>query len=150
MGWCGVDGCIPNCYVDSDVAVAAGVWTHVAGTWDGATARIYVDGVPAGQAACILTPGSVNDTPLLIGTEWIGAPADRSFIGDIFEAIVWEEPLTSEQLLQLYLGMVPSGASGHWLFDEIGPDVVNDLSGYGRDGVPDPGVEWVSECPPTP
>ena len=40
-------GSSPSLYLDSGHPAAAGIWEHVAGTWDGTTARIYVNGVEA-------------------------------------------------------------------------------------------------------
>ncbi|MFH1725560.1 MAG: PKD domain-containing protein [Elusimicrobiota bacterium] len=70
-----------------------GEWTHVAGTYDGARAKLYVNGVLQVDVPCTLTP-VVTDDPLTIGY----AGFHTFFKGLIDEAVVYDEPLTPEQI----------------------------------------------------
>ncbi len=71
---------------DGNAGVPAGVWTHVAVTFDGTTRKYYINGNLDYSAT---TPGplSLDATPL-----WIGAdPACCQFSGSIAELRIWSE-----------------------------------------------------------
>jgi hypothetical protein len=75
-------------------ALAANVWTHVAGTYDGTTVRLYVNGVqvssrPAGG------PISTSTGPLRIGGNSLWG---EFFEGRIDEVRVYNRVLTSSEI----------------------------------------------------
>ena len=80
-------------YSDSDIEI--GVWTHLAGTYDGSSLKIYVNGV--NEATKYPGDQLVNDNslPLEFGTS--GA---SHFDGVIDEIALYERALTSEEIEQ--------------------------------------------------
>ena len=69
----------PGNYLDSGVTPALGQWQHVAATYDGATARFYVDGTLAASMPFTGSIGSANSWR--IGA--YGVPATGFFDGNV-------------------------------------------------------------------
>ncbi|KKU25531.1 MAG: hypothetical protein UX39_C0026G0003 [Candidatus Magasanikbacteria bacterium GW2011_GWA2_46_17] len=87
-------GCIsPN-------AISANEWHFVAGTNDGATQKIYVDGVLKNSCN---NGGSPNNTsaPLTIG-RWTKSDDKNPFKGRIDEVMLWNKALTDNQIQSIY------------------------------------------------
>ena len=89
-------------YVVSPAALPAevwdGAWHHVAGTFDGLSVRLYLDGAQVGN-------GSPNPRPIHYGLEsrapYIGTYSggcQLGFTGDIDDVRVWNSALTGEEL----------------------------------------------------
>jgi hypothetical protein len=85
-------------YVTATAPVNLGDWHHIAGTWDGTTKRLYIDGTLVGSLATTLLDST---EPLAIGADqdmgttaypWIGALDDLQFyaraLGDAEIAVV--------------------------------------------------------------
>ncbi|MBN2163812.1 MAG: hypothetical protein JXR25_12430 [Pontiellaceae bacterium] len=83
--------------VHSDNAVGLNEWHHVAGTYDGTTMRLYVDGVLSGEE---MYDGGIalNDCPVMIGAN-AEAP-DRHFHGAIAGVSVYNYARTADQILK--------------------------------------------------
>jgi|GEM_PF-2807820 len=71
-------------------------WQHVAGVYNGATLKIYKDGVEVGTANQTAAITSSASTPLQIGN-W-GQSDSRGFVGLIDEARIWNVARTVPQL----------------------------------------------------
>ena len=94
----------------ADDAVPAGRWTHLAGSFDGHTAAVYVDGEPAGQATLqrgltgVVRPPPQTGPDARVGTGYRGyadpTPA-RSFSGAIDEVRLYCRPLTPDDFRRL-------------------------------------------------
>ncbi len=81
-------------YLDSGVSPAVGQWQHVAATFDGATARFYVNGVPA---ASMPFAGNVGDTNTWrVGA--YGATPTGFFDGLIDEVRIYDRALSASEL----------------------------------------------------
>ncbi|HVK25043.1 MAG TPA: LamG domain-containing protein [Actinokineospora sp.] len=84
--------------------VPTGGWHHVAGVYDGATMKIYIDGVERASRTLTgaLTPST--GTSVLVG----GCPSDanRTFVGTINEARVYDRALTATEITAKYNGGV--------------------------------------------
>ncbi len=81
-------------YLDSGVVPNAGSWQHVAATYDGSTAKIYVDGVLAASKAF---SGNVGDSNTWrIGA--YGSSPTGNFDGSIDEVRIYNRALTAAQL----------------------------------------------------
>lgn len=87
-------------YVDADASVLLGAWTHIVGTYDGSTLRLYVNGVEADSEAAAL---EVVDTasPLLIGANGFEDYGD-SFVGKLDELAVHERALSATEVADRY------------------------------------------------
>jgi hypothetical protein len=74
--------------------IQAGVWQHIAVTWDGSLCRVYYDGVEDGTG---LFSGTLINTPdpVLIGKYY------DSFIGDIDEVWLFERALSPVEVHDL-------------------------------------------------
>jgi N-acetylneuraminic acid mutarotase len=76
--------------------ISTNTWVHLAGTYDGSTFKIYVDGQLVNSQASA-TGVSNNSQPFTIGS-W---PAENKFFkGDIDEVRVWNVTRTASQILQ--------------------------------------------------
>ncbi len=80
--------------IDSDAAVPLHVWTHLAGTFDGATMRLFVNGLEqGGSRAAIL---QANTAPLTIGRASGGH--DLFFQGLIDDVQLYPRALTADEI----------------------------------------------------
>lgn len=79
---------------DGNRIISAGVWTHIAVTFDGTTRRYYVDGMLDFEA---LTPGllAVNAAPLTIGAD---ADDTYPFSGNIADVRLWRTARTQQEI----------------------------------------------------
>jgi beta-galactosidase len=74
-------------------------WHHFAGTYDGYELKIYVDGVPADTVA---HESVISYSEHPVSLAWNSQATDRFFNGQIDEAMIYNIPLTDEQIMQLY------------------------------------------------
>ena len=87
-------------------------WIHLAGVWDGAVARIYVDGAEVASAP--LTGSFAPDTtPVILGgngNDASGVPTEL-FPGRIDELMLYARALSAEEIGRLAAGVLfPGGA----------------------------------------
>ncbi|MEI6279532.1 MAG: LamG domain-containing protein [Verrucomicrobiae bacterium] len=85
--------------IDSSTKFPANEWHHVAGTFDGATLRIYVDGRLEGMRNTAATP-VLNKAPLVIGAKRQGIAGD-CFIGALDEVSFYNRPLSDSEILAM-------------------------------------------------
>jgi len=114
--------------VISSAKLAVGTWHHVTVTFDGASAKVYVDGVLSGQAACsqLVYPGA--ESFLALGVDFPGE--DEYFNGLIDEFRIYSEvvaPLPSPP-------PVASTLVAYYDFDGPGMTTLPDNSQYNNDG----------------
>ena len=100
-------------------------WYHVVGTFDGATARIYVNGVLEGTQAATIQH---YDTPVTIGSSH---GSERFFPGQIDEVTLYDRTLTDDEVLTLCGGcnIYDDGRVLSWPFDEGSGTTTNDVIG---------------------
>jgi hypothetical protein len=84
--------------VASGVDLPMNTWTHVAGSFDGSTFRIYVNGALAGTSAAGQFLGPPNNAPLTIGS----AGACVSFAGSIDETHIFSRALSDSEIAAIY------------------------------------------------
>ena len=101
--------------VSSAMTPQADTWYHVAGTWDGSTAKIYINGNLDNSA---VIPGSMSDSaePLYIGRELTAAP-ERYFGGSIDDVRVWATARPEAQIrtnIFQELQGTETGLRGYW------------------------------------
>ncbi len=81
--------------VSSNVAVTTvDRWMHVAGTFDGTTSRLYIDGVERGSGAATAPP--TNNLPLRIGADSTGAANELNGLAD--EIMIHNRALTLAEI----------------------------------------------------
>jgi hypothetical protein len=76
---------------------AVGSWTHLAATWDGTTARLYVNGTLEGSQVPTNTP---NYVPGVSGGFCVGARADLAFFwgGNASDAALYNRVLSAQEI----------------------------------------------------
>jgi len=141
-------------HVYGTTSIVDGKWHHVAGTWDGATSSLYVDG--AFVASKAITSMKTNVVDLMLGAATDGTC--RPYTGLMDEVSVWSVARTAQQIAADAHGPVPKdapnleayfdfnrGACGKTLADRS-PHGRNGLLGGSVDVTPHDPV-WVSDGP---
>ena len=114
-------------------------WYHVAGTYDGTTVRIYINGKQVGtwtQAGTITT----SNVDMKIGN-FPGPGSNRYFDGKIDEVRVWNTALSQNTIKEYMCQYINpnhpnySGLLAYYNFDLAAGSIVNDLSGNANDGL---------------
>ena len=108
--------------------IPVGPWVHLAGTYDGSTVRLFVNGVQVGSSATSIVLG---DTPFLFRVGDL-------FNGSIDEAAVYPSALPAARISAHYKAGAPysaivkgDGASGYWPLSEASGTSAQDISGNG-------------------
>jgi hypothetical protein len=113
--------------------LTTGAWTHLAGTYDGATLRLYVNGALVASTAKTGNVFDVTELRLCRHPRNIGFFLD----GTIDEVRIWNVARTSQQIHDNYLHALAGdepGLVGYYRFDEGAGQVVVDSSSAGNDG----------------
>lgn len=84
-------------------------WHFVAGTYDGTTSNIYVDGVPMNSLATSLQLVQTNS--IGIGAWSTSTPPSEFFNGSISNLQIYSTALSASQVQQLYNAQLPPSAS---------------------------------------
>ncbi len=134
---------------------STGVWHHIAGTYDGTTIRLHVDGAVVAQQAASGAIAATSD-PLFIGTKNSTATPGDYFKGSIDDARVYARGLSIAEVQSLYAAMVlptvtvvPTDASagepsnnGAYTFTRTGNTNAPLKVGYAIAGSATPGVDF--------
>ncbi len=86
-------------------------WQHVAGTYDGAVRRLYLNGEEVASAPAV---GPIKYDPKPFGFQvgtFIDDDEDTRFDGDITQVILWDGALSAEEIFFLY----ELGKEGEWI-----------------------------------
>ena len=121
--------------VTSPPTMALGKWYHVAGTYDGSTLRVYINGEEVGTTAYsgAITNGTYD---LYLGRAAYTLGGTRYFDGNIDEVRIWNEPITESEIQDYMCKKLdashPSITSliAHYTFDGVTP--LNDNSPNGN------------------
>ncbi|HOH33384.1 MAG TPA: glycoside hydrolase family 99-like domain-containing protein [Candidatus Hydrogenedentes bacterium] len=94
-------------HLKADVDLPTGRWVHLAGTFDGQTLRIYVDGEPRGAME---RPGPItpNSFPLVLGN--FAAGHDSHFTGLLDEVKLYARALTAGEVRERYQRLAANAA----------------------------------------
>ncbi len=128
----GLSVCGPSCNAakSGPGALAPGQWHHVAGTYDGATVRAYLNGVEIGAQP---HSGNVTDVTWIILGLWSG-----TFDGVIDEVRLWDITRSEVEILaskdSSLTGSEP-GLVGYWPLDDGIGQTFADVSGKGNPGL---------------
>jgi len=79
-------------------------WHHVAGTSDGVTVKLYVDGELIGSSASAKPVNKVEEEPLTIGCGYAGARA-AFFSGTVDEVAIFNKAISDQDLKELMKGL---------------------------------------------
>ncbi len=136
------------------VSLNDGDWHHIAGTFDGSTAILYVDGVEVDRAS--YSPGATNSLPITIGGHGAGVCAG-SYNGILDEVRIWSVARSAEQIAESMSGPLSGDEEGlvAWFdFNDGSGQVATDRSGNGWDAVlgssaddADADPVWVEDAP---
>lgn len=103
-----------------------GQWVHVAGTYDGTTAKLYVNGTLVNSANPPAGGFTANTGQLRIGND------AESIIGQVDEVRLWNVVRTQEQIANnryTELTLPQTGLRSYWRFNESSGDAAADLCG---------------------
>lgn len=95
----GFNGGCGNADLNSGVVPVAGQWYHVVGTYDGATIKIFVNGVLQNSQALVTTIGN-NAYALYLGEN--SQQTGRNWNGDIDEVMIFDRALPDTEVLSMY------------------------------------------------
>lgn len=111
-------------------------WTHVVGTYDGATFRVYIDGQLASSASnafTLVTPSGV----LTLGASL--QASDEFFNGRLQDVRLYNRAISAAEIAAIY------GLIGHWKFNEGSGTALADSSGAGAGAAFNGGSpDWIS------
>jgi hypothetical protein len=113
-------------------AIQKNQWYHVAGSFDGTTLRLWLNGVE--QSRTDTSPGLSGTNSFVIGAD--SDNVNKHFDGIIDEPRIWNRALTATEIQNLYLhDIVPTdGLVAEYLFDEASGSTALDTSGNGNNG----------------
>ena len=134
-------------------AMVVGTWHHIAGTYDGTTMRVYLDGVEDDTTA---KTGSINSTtaPVRIGVG-SGATSEQPADGAVEDARFYDRALTASEILTIFNSRgrdgIALGRVARYQLNEGAPGVVASGAGVvkdsgpnGLDGTPANSPTWAS------
>ena len=117
--WFAISGSNSEDQIDAIAPYSVGTWYHLAGTYDGATLRFYVNGVLQGTRAYSGTVGSPH--PLLFGAmRDAGGSIIEQFIGSIDEIQIWNRALNQSEIQNVKArALLPSEPNlvAYWSFN---------------------------------
>ena len=85
-------------YLEGGPVTVAQTWHHIAGTWDGTTKRLYVDGV---LAASVASTFAYDTSQLVLGADLNPAGLDLFWDGVLDDIRVYDRPLTEDEIAVL-------------------------------------------------
>jgi hypothetical protein len=104
---------IPSMYINDTLmtgttATPRFMWTHLAGTYDGAVARLYVNGALAVTQPMTAT-FTTDTSPLILGANGNGPVVGitERFPGAIDELMLWNRALSPDEIARLAAGPLP-------------------------------------------
>jgi len=107
---------------------------HIAATFDGATVRLFVDGVLNASAVWSLGTVYYGADDVLIGADNFALGYLRRFDGFIDDVRIWDHARTAEEIaatMPCHLTGTESGLVAYWTFDGSN---LTDLTGHGHNG----------------
>jgi hypothetical protein len=132
----------------STTSLSPNTWYHVAGTFDGTTMRLYINGVLNNSMAM---PGSVLGS----GAFSIGRDYDNTRIlnGVVDEVRVWTRTLTAAEIAANACAVSPTaaGLAGYWKLDDGTGTIAADASGKNHPGtlIGTTNANWTTAIPTT-
>lgn len=89
--------------VTSNTSLTAGVWQHVAFTWDGSTVKMFINGVVDSNTLNFSGPIFANTSTFDIGRPSGGSTSNQQYFnGAIDEVMLYSKALSQSEILQNY------------------------------------------------
>ncbi|MBN2836484.1 MAG: T9SS type A sorting domain-containing protein [Candidatus Delongbacteria bacterium] len=114
--------------VFSETEVPAGEWHHIACTYDGLVAKLYIDG-ELDNTNEYTTYSAINNTTT--ANLKIGSDASNTFIGKMDDFSLWSRALTSDEV-QSFMNRIilenQDGLISSWTFDSKFGNIATDLN----------------------
>ena len=111
-------------YAPPDVILPANAFTHIAGTFDGSTFKVYKDGALVGEAQFEGNYTANPGVPLRIGSAAYCASCNR-LSGIVDDVRLYNRTLSDNELRQVYnMAPIPEGMVGHWKLDGNADDAL--------------------------
>ncbi|MFI6515402.1 LamG-like jellyroll fold domain-containing protein [Spirillospora sp. NPDC050679] len=133
----------------SSITLAKGAYSHIAATFDGTTATIYVNGRPAASGALKYTEDAGAAT--VIGGAATAGAASGHFAGDVDEVRMWNRPRIPaeirEDMNHRLIGNEP-GLVAYHRFDEGAGTTVHDQTDQAAHGTVKGTAQWVGSDAP--
>jgi hypothetical protein len=126
------DDCNLGTSVVGATTLAANTWYHVAGTWDGTSLRVYVNGHLDTTALPSTRSPKAGNTPLKIGERGSGG---TPFNGWMDEVRLWQVARSAADLLankNHCVAATTPGLAGYWRLDEGAGAIAGDASPNGN------------------
>lgn len=128
-----VQGTSDSAAAFSSIPLEVGKWTHLVGTWDGSTVKIYIDGT---EDTNVDVEGATSDmvdnaTPVVLGGDYDSSVPEYipALAGTLDEVRIWSRAQTPEEVMS----SAQAGVRAVWHFDEtaVNSDTTTpDSSGY--------------------
>ena len=113
-------------------------WHHYAGTFDGTTLKLYVDGMEvANNQLSTTTAVTINKDQGALYLGWDDAEPSRYLNGQIAEVRIWDKARTQQEIardMHRHLSGNEENLVGYWPLDTIENGKVKDLSANKYDG----------------
>ncbi|MCB0636192.1 MAG: LamG domain-containing protein, partial [Lewinella sp.] len=130
--------------VISEASVSWGEWQHVAVTYDGTVAKMYINGVDVGTTPASNVNLNVSPNPTIIGDFFDYVFSNGKFDGQMDELRVWSRALCGAELqayMNCELNGTEDGLLAYYQFNEgfagannAGVTMLPDVTGNGNDG----------------
>ncbi len=75
-------------------------WHHIVGTYNGATAELYIDGLLKSSSTSDTFTIAHDATPLAIGYEFTASAKDAHFSGLVDNIMVYNRALAAQEILE--------------------------------------------------
>ncbi|PSL57357.1 concanavalin A-like lectin/glucanase superfamily protein [Saccharothrix carnea] len=132
----------------STESVPTDLYTHIAATFDGTTAKLYVNGKPVGSGALPFAPATGVNT--LVGKHSSGG-ADENFEGDIDDLRIWDRVRSAtelgEDMKHRLIGNEP-GLVAYYRFDEGAGTTAHDQTDRALHGTLGGEAQWTGSDAP--
>lgn len=122
--------------IRGNTVLAAGQWYHVAAVWNGATVKIFVNGVLDNTPAARTGTIGADTRALYIG----GHPGADQFDGMIRDVRLYNRAINDADVQKL------AGTLGYWKFSEGSGTTAADTSGQSNNATLSGGATWTTSC----
>jgi len=111
-----------NPSISSTSTISVNNWYHIAGVYDNASLKIYINGELDAQTPSNGTQG-ISYSPLAIGCQGIDVCNSYStpYNGSIDEVRIWNRTLSAAEIQQHYYSNLAKYAPDRWLFTSVQP-----------------------------